>query len=456
MAAKKKAAKKGAKKSAKKTVKKAAKKKSARKPNAAFMKAVKPSAALAVVGGRGSAAPYGSDEEAVGVHQAEGPAGREEPAQHPRGRRAEADLQEGPGQHVRDDQAGEQAPQLSRLGSTRTARAPPSGRPLAFCPSPYLCRPMAGEYIFTMRDLRKVVPPSREILKGIHLAFYPGAKIGVIGSNGAGKSTLLRIMAGVDTDFLGDARPLPGTKIGYLPQEPQLDPDQGRPRQRRGRRGAPAEDPRRLQRHLDEVRRADGRCADGEAARQAGSPAGADRPPRPLGARPQARHGDGRAAAAARRRRRRRRSRAASGAAWRCAGCCCRSRTCCCSTSPPTTSTPRAWPGSSATWSSSRAPSWRSRTTGTSWTTSPSGSSSSTGARAFPGRATTPAGWSRSRSAWRSRRSRPRPGSARCSASSSGCACRPRRGRPRARRASPATRRCGPRRSDRARAASRS
>ena len=83
---------------------------------------------------------------------------------------------------------------------------------------------MAGEYIFTMRDLRKVVPPSREILKGIHLAFYPGAKIGVIGSNGAGKSTLLRIMAGIDTDYLGDARPLPGTRIGYLPQEPQLDP----------------------------------------------------------------------------------------------------------------------------------------------------------------------------------------------------------------------------------------
>ncbi|MBA3318904.1 MAG: energy-dependent translational throttle protein EttA [Gemmatimonadales bacterium] len=83
---------------------------------------------------------------------------------------------------------------------------------------------MAGEYIFTMRDLRKVVPPSREILKGIHLAFFPGAKIGVLGANGAGKSSLLRIMAGVDTDFLGDARPLPGTKIGFLPQEPQLDP----------------------------------------------------------------------------------------------------------------------------------------------------------------------------------------------------------------------------------------
>jgi len=83
---------------------------------------------------------------------------------------------------------------------------------------------MAGEYIFTMRDLRKVVPPSKEILKGIYLAFYPGAKIGVLGANGAGKSTLLRIMAGVDTDYLGDARPLPGTKIGYLPQEPHLDP----------------------------------------------------------------------------------------------------------------------------------------------------------------------------------------------------------------------------------------
>ncbi len=82
---------------------------------------------------------------------------------------------------------------------------------------------MAGEYIFTMRDLRKVVPPSREILKGIYLSFFPGAKIGVLGANGAGKSSLLRIMAGLDKDFLGDARPLPGTRIGYLSQEPQLD-----------------------------------------------------------------------------------------------------------------------------------------------------------------------------------------------------------------------------------------
>jgi ATP-binding cassette ChvD family protein len=82
---------------------------------------------------------------------------------------------------------------------------------------------MAHQYIFTMQDLRKVVPPNREILKGIYLSFLPGAKIGVLGSNGAGKSTLLRIMAGVDTEFDGKAWPADGTRIGYVPQEPRLD-----------------------------------------------------------------------------------------------------------------------------------------------------------------------------------------------------------------------------------------
>jgi ATP-binding cassette ChvD family protein len=80
------------------------------------------------------------------------------------------------------------------------------------------------QYIFTMQDLRKVVPPSREILKGIYLAFFPGAKIGVLGANGSGKSSLLRIMAGVDHDFQGEARPAEGIRIGYLAQEPVLDP----------------------------------------------------------------------------------------------------------------------------------------------------------------------------------------------------------------------------------------
>ena len=83
---------------------------------------------------------------------------------------------------------------------------------------------MTAQYTYVMKDLRKLVPPKREILKGIWLSFYPGAKIGILGNNGAGKSTLLRIMAGVDKEFLGEAMPAPGLKIGYLPQEPQLDP----------------------------------------------------------------------------------------------------------------------------------------------------------------------------------------------------------------------------------------
>jgi ATP-binding cassette ChvD family protein len=83
---------------------------------------------------------------------------------------------------------------------------------------------MAGEYAFVMKDLRKVVPPKREILRGIYLSFFHGAKIGVLGANGAGKSSLLRIMAGVDDEFLGEAFPADGLRIGYLPQEPALDP----------------------------------------------------------------------------------------------------------------------------------------------------------------------------------------------------------------------------------------
>jgi sulfate-transporting ATPase len=81
---------------------------------------------------------------------------------------------------------------------------------------------LANEFVYTMNDLRKVIG-DRTILDSIYLSFYPGAKIGVLGANGAGKSTLLRIMAGVDDDFLGEARPLKGLRVGYLPQEPKLD-----------------------------------------------------------------------------------------------------------------------------------------------------------------------------------------------------------------------------------------
>jgi ATP-binding cassette ChvD family protein len=83
---------------------------------------------------------------------------------------------------------------------------------------------VAQQYVYVMKDLRKVYPPNREVLKNIWLSFLPGAKIGLIGSNGAGKSTLLKIMAGVVKDFLGEAWPAEGVRVGYLPQEPELDP----------------------------------------------------------------------------------------------------------------------------------------------------------------------------------------------------------------------------------------
>src|SRR5256885_15702383 len=84
---------------------------------------------------------------------------------------------------------------------------------------------MPGEYAFVMKDLRKVVPPKREILRGIYLSFFHGAKIGVLGANGAGKSSLLRIMAGAGEEFLGEAFPADGLRISYLPSEPALGAD---------------------------------------------------------------------------------------------------------------------------------------------------------------------------------------------------------------------------------------
>jgi sulfate-transporting ATPase len=83
-----------------------------------------------------------------------------------------------------------------------------------------------AQYVFTMNRVGKIVPPKRQILKGVSLSFFPGAKIGVLGINGSGKSTLLKIMAGLDKDIEGEATPMPGLKIGYLPQEPVMEPDQ--------------------------------------------------------------------------------------------------------------------------------------------------------------------------------------------------------------------------------------
>src|ERR687887_663295 len=157
---------------------------------------------------------------------------------------------------------------------------------------------MAGEYAFTIKDLRKVVPPKREILRGIYLSFFHGAKIGVLGANGAGKSSLLRIMAGVDDDFLGEAFPADGLRIGYLPQEPALDPA----KDVRGNVEDGVGETRALLTRFEEVSAMLRSIA----------------------------------------------SRVVSAAGWRCAACCCPSRTCCYWTSPPITSTPSRWPGWSA------------------------------------------------------------------------------------------------------------
>ncbi len=117
---------------------------------------------------------------------------------------------------------------------------------------------MSAQYIFTTYKLSRRYPPDREVLTDISLSFMPGAKIGVLGYNGAGKSTLLRIMAGLDTEFDGQAQLAPGASVGLLEQEPRARSDQGRARERRGgrRRDQGAAGP--LQRAVDELLRGDG------------------------------------------------------------------------------------------------------------------------------------------------------------------------------------------------------
>ena len=303
---------------------------------------------------------------------------------------------------------------------------------------------MAPQFIYTMKGLGKVHPPDHQVLKDIWLSFYPGAKIGVLGLNGAGKSSLLRIMAGEDTRFIGEAFPAEGTKIGFLPQEPRLDPaldvrgnvergvaevrallerydeinakfaedlspdemdkvlaEQGRVQDRIDQVGAWELDSK-IEMAMDALRcppgDADGRHAVGRrAAARRAVPAAAERP--------------GPAAA----RRADQPSRRRVGRVAR---------------APPRTTTP--------------ARSSRSRTIATSSTTSPAGFSSSIAGPASRGRATTRRGSIRSSSGSRSKRRPSRSASARCSASSNGSACRPARGRPRARRASPRTSSCSP------------
>ena len=121
---------------------------------------------------------------------------------------------------------------------------------------------MARQFIYHMHGLSKAYPGGKKVLENIHLSFYPDAKIGVLGVNGSGKSTLLRIMAGIDKEFTGEAWVAEGARVGYLPQEPQLDRDARRARQRHAGRRGEAGDPRSLQRARHELFRRDRRRDD--------------------------------------------------------------------------------------------------------------------------------------------------------------------------------------------------
>ena len=281
---------------------------------------------------------------------------------------------------------------------------------------------MAEQYIFTIEGLTKAYG-KREVLKNIWLAFYPGAKIGVIGGNGAGKSTLLRVMALVEKDFLGGVRPAPRITIGFVPQEPRLDETKD---VRGNLEEAVAPTRALLQRHeelsnklsepLDQAamektledlgafKRPSTRSMPGNSTGSSKSPwtpcvCRRLKPPPP-------------------------RCPAASAAAWPCARYCCKGPTCCCWTSQPITSTLNRSPGWNATCKNIRGPWWPSRTTATSLIMSPGGSWNSTTVRAFPGKATTPRGSIKSSRDWPRRRSRSRPGARHWPASWNGHAWR--------------------------------
>ena len=204
------------------------------------------------------------------------------------------------------------------------------------------------QYVYVMNKLSKTYPGGKQVLKDVTLAFLPGAKIGVVGVNGAGKSTLLRIMAGQETEFVGEAWAADGVSVGYLPQEPILD-------EAKDVTGNVMEGVAEKKAKLDRYNELAMNYSDETADEMAQAP-GRDRRARPVGPRRAGRAGDGCAALPAGRRRceeaiwRREAPRGALQAAA------CRSRTSFCSTSRPTISMPRASPGSSIICATIRAP----------------------------------------------------------------------------------------------------
>jgi len=253
----------------------------------------------------------------------------------------------------------------------------------------------AEKIIYSMMRVSKYYN-KRPVLKDISLSYFYGAKIGVLGLNGSGKSSLLRILAGVDTEFEGKTTVSPGYTIGYLEQEPQLDPERTvREIVEEGvqetvdlvnefndinmKFAEPMSDDEmdalitrqgEVQEKLDTL---DAWDLDSRLEMAMDACAAPKDPPKPES------------------------SPAAKSDAWPCAGCCCRNPTSCFWTNPQTTSTPNPWAGWNNTCSATREPSSRSPMTGTFWITWPDGFWNWTGARASPGRVTTPRGLSRSR-----------------------------------------------------------
>ena len=213
------------------------------------------------------------------------------------------------------------------------------------------------QYVYVMKDLTKAFPGGREVFKGITLSFLPGVKIGVLGVNGAGKSTLLKIMAGIETEYGGEAWAAPGRHASAT--------------WRRSRSSIPTKTVGenveeafadlkaaldRFNEISDEIRRADGRRRDERPAGRAGRPAGEDRRRRTAGTSTAGSTSRWTRCAARRPMPASPRCRAASGAASRCAGCCWKSPTCCCWTSRPTIWTPKASPGWSTRCTTTPAP----------------------------------------------------------------------------------------------------
>jgi sulfate-transporting ATPase len=211
-----------------------------------------------------------------------------------------------------------------------------------------------AQYVMSMLRVSKIVPPKRQIIKDISLSFFPGAKIGLLGLNGSGKSTVLRIMAKADTEFDGEVQHLPNLRIGYLPQEPQLDPAKTVREEVESGMGevmeaqakleavyaAYAEENADFDKLAEEQARLEAIIATSGADSETQLEIAADALRLPAW--------DARS----------RPSPAARSAAWRCASCCSPSPTCCCWTSRPTTSMPNPSNGWSSTCCASPAPWW--------------------------------------------------------------------------------------------------